>query len=387
MEPLRKTRTGLCLAASAALASSGLSPPAQAQTPWLTLGAYTGTPNVNSASQEAEYVANTTAFTKLMSKSPTTIDAYTDFTQPISAWPVNAEWASYSIAHTLTANSQIPVIGFALASTAPGSMPADAQYQFFTNGSYDSYIQGVLQAWARQGFSTLYFRLAWEMNLTGPTYAGDSAQSQADWVTAFRHVYKVLHSAATANNVTVSVVWNPSATNWSNAEATKNLYPGNAYVDVIGVDIYSDIWPYSLYDWTTKQYDGTFAEFIAKPANRMHYWNYPAANQWSNDGSGGHSQSFLSLLTFARHHGKPFAVPETGAGNCNAGRDLCDDPAFPRWLGDQLERAKAAGTTIAFVNIWDSNDGGNYEFAQASDKKPLEAAAWASSLGLVSTSR
>ncbi|MGI4953537.1 MAG: carbohydrate-binding domain-containing protein, partial [Janthinobacterium lividum] len=41
----------------------------------------------------------------------------------------------------------------------------------------------------------------------------------------------------------------------------------------------------------------------------------------------------------------------------------------------------AAGVKIAFVNPWDSNGGGNYEFSYASDGKPNEAAAWAKYFG------
>ena len=74
-------------------------------------------------------------------------------------------------------------------------------------------------------------------------------------------------------------------------------------------------------------------------------------------------------------------IPETGAGNSNAATGVNDDPAFPQWLAQQLTAAQAAGETIGFVNLWDSNGGGNYEFSNASDNKPLESAAWAKYFG------
>jgi len=74
-------------------------------------------------------------------------------------------------------------------------------------------------------------------------------------------------------------------------------------------------------------------------------------------------------------------VSETGAGNSGAGRDVTDDPAFPEWLSATLKAAQAAGEPIQFVNIWDSNGGGNYAFTGAGANKPLEAAAWSRYFG------
>ena len=275
-----------------------------------------------------------------------------------------------------------------MTAVGAGNAPsADAQFQAFASGQYDAYIQGVVTAWASKGFTNVQFRLGWEMNLTGPTYVGDDAQSQADWVAAFRHIATVIRQSAAANHITTRIIWNPGATNYSNASATNALYPGDQYVDTIGVDMYSDMYPFSDYgypayhDWHTGGEDYTVAQFIADPVNRAHYWTWPAATKWSNDGSNGHSQSFLSLIAFAEQHHKTFVVPECGAGNSNAGTDVQDDPDFPQWLNQQLTTAQQAGLRVGFVGVWDSNGGGNYEFSYASDNKPLEAAAWGQYLG------
>lgn len=285
-----------------------------------------------------------------------------------------------------------PVIAIPLNSTASGALTPQQSFQAFAAGQYDSVLQGIVKTWVDAGFTNLVFRPGWEMNLPGTNYAGDSPQSQADWVSAFQHVYTVLHQAAAADGANVQVVWNPSTTNYSNAEATTNLYPGNAYVDVIGADAYANIYPYSdggpgaaYHDWSTGAEDTTVAQFIADPVNRTHYWSNPAATEWSLDGSGGHSQSLDSLIQFAEAQGKPFAIPETGAGNSNGGQDVNDDAAFPQWLAQQLTAAQAAGETISFVNLWDNNGGGNYEFSYASDGKPAEATAWAQYFGAQAT--
>ena len=352
------------------------------------LGAYLSNPDNSSASNEAIFDSKYSNFTKLFGAAPQFIDTYVDYTQPVSSWLGNTDWEAASFAASADAKGTIPVIGLPMASIAPGSMTADQQFQAFASGQYDSVLRGIVQAWAQQGFKALVFRPGWEMNLEGPTYAGDTAQSQADWVKAFQHVYTVLHQAATADGVSVQVVWNPGVTNYTNAEATTNLYPGDNYVDVIGADAYSDLHPFSdssptqtYHDFATGGEDTTIAQFVSNPANRESYWSNPAETAYASDGSGGHSQSLTSLIQFAEAHGKPFAVPETGAGNSNSGNDVADDAAFPQWLAQQLTAAQAAGEKIDYVNIWDSNGGGNYEFTEASDGKPQEAAAWAKYFG------
>ncbi len=356
------------------------------------LGAYLGNPDNSSVADQALFDAKFDDFSKLMGVAPRFLDTFVDQNQPISQWAGNSTWAAVSASQSSRAATMTPVIALPMSSNASGSMTSDQQFQAFAAGQYDGAIAGIVQAWARAGFANLVFRPGWEMNLAGVNYAGSDAQSQADWVKAFQHIYTVLHQAAAAQGVAVQVVWNPSTINYSNAEATTNLYPGDAYVDVVGVDIYSDLHPYSdssptptYHDWNTGLEDSTVAQFIADPVNRMHYWSHPAATRWAEDSSGGHSQSFDSLVRFAALHGKPFAIPEAGAGNSDTRTDVNDDAAFPQWLSQQLAAAQASGVKIAFVNAWDSNGGGNYEFSRPGDGKPAEAAAWARYLGATQT--
>lgn len=356
------------------------------------LGAYIGNPNPGDPSAEAQFESNYTSFVNTMGTTPSYLDNFIDGTQPVSSWVQNASWEAWSNANSPDAHGTAPVIALPMSSTAGGSLSPDQQFQAFASGQYDSVLTGIVNAWAAQGYSSLVFRPGWEMNMTGgPNYAGDSAQDQSDWVAAFRHIYTVLHQAGAADGVNINVVWNPGITSYSNVEATTNLYPGNQYVDTIGADAYSDIYPYSdgtnasgqpqYHDWDTGGEDTSVAQFISDPVNREHYWSFPAATEWSADGSDGHSQSLTSLIQFAEQQGKPFAIPETGAGNSNSGTDVTDDAAFPQWLSQQLSAAEGSGLSVSFVNLWDSNGGGNYEFSYPSDGKPQEAAAWAQYFG------
>ncbi len=360
---------------------------AQAQAATFALGAYLTNPNGSDASAEATFESYAASFAKAMGTPAKLIDVYVDKTQPVWNWASNASWQAWSNGQSPVAKKMIPVVGLPMASLASGSPSPDQQFQAFASGQYDYAVQGVVQSWAGAGFKTLIFRVGWEMNIGGDTYVGDDAQSQADWVRAFRHIYTVLHQAAKAAGVSMKVVWNPGVTNYSNALATTNLYPGDASVDIIGADIYGGMYPFSdgsgaqYHDWVTGGEDYSLSDFIAKPGNRAHYWNWPAATEWSLDGSNGHSQSLASLIAFARGHNKPFALPEVGAGNSQPGNDVSDDGTFPHWLGTKLSAAAASGLSISFVCVWNTNDEGNYQFSFTSNDKPVEKSGWGTWVG------
>ena len=136
-----------------------------------------------------------------------------------------------------------------------------------------------------------------------------------------------------------------------------------------------------IHDWVTGGEDTSLAEFMAQPYNREHYWSHPAATEWSLDGSNGHSQSFISIMDFAIQHNKPFAVPECGSGSSDSGTDVADDGSFPYWLAKTIVGGQNSGLKMAFVNVWDTNDDGNYQFSYKSNNKPVTLHNWGYYMG------
>jgi hypothetical protein len=182
----------------------------------------------------------------------------------------------------------------------------------------------------------------------------------------------------------VKIVWNPNLQAGNTADV-KGIYPGDNSVDVIAGDIYSPTFPRDLYDWRLNNgsYASNFQQWLSDPVNRTHYWQYPAANQWQQV-SDGLSNTFglQDMIDFAKAHGKPIAIAETGAGG-DGSKGPSDDGAFPQWLGNALANS---GANVAFVNIWDTDPGnGNWDFSSSSQPKPQEAAAWAKAFGATST--
>jgi beta-mannanase len=357
------------------------------------LGVFVGNPNYYDSSEEASFETNFNAFSDLMKTKPQFLDQYSDQRLPVSGWVGQASWNAASMAQSPVLKGVTPVIGLPMTSTAPGSGSPDQFYKDFAAGKYDSVLKGMVQTWADHGFATQIWRPGWEMNIdTMPSYAGNDAATRADWVKAFQHISTVLHAAGKAEGVSVQVAWNPSVLNYSHAgNVIQTAYPGNQYVDIIAADVYGDVFPYGspthLYDWDKSGqvlnsshpvYDSSVQQWASDPVNLQHYYTYPAANQWSLDGSVGHATTLQQLIDLAKSTGKPFAIAETGAGNTHDGARLTDNPTFVKWLADTLHQS---GVHVSFVNIWDSNSVGQYHFTSSADHKPLEAAAWARYFG------
>ena len=345
------------------------------------LGGYFSDPNAGDPVSESNFKTQVTSFTSLMETRPSFIDSFVDQTHPVSQWAGDAGYQSYSAAQAGYGSYATPVIGLPMSSTA-SYLNQDQQYQAFASGQYDGVLQTMVQNWKNEGFTSQDWRVGQEMNLSYmPSYAGTDSHTQSDWVSAFQHISTVLHQTAQSDGVNLNVIWNPITTNYDTVGVLQNLYPGNNYVDIIGADMYAGIYPYNpYYDWSANNgtIDGSLSQFVADPTNRLHFWTYPAATPYSLDGSTGRLLSLQDILAFAQQQGKPFAIPETGAGDSNGGHDVADDGAFPQWLAQTLT---ASGNQIAFVNIWDANADGNYDFSSPTANKPAEAAAWSQYFG------
>jgi hypothetical protein len=325
-----------------------------------------------------------------MGQAPVIMNAYTDFTQSPSGWLSNSGYSASEFQRTPGWTSVIPMIDLPMGSTNADA-PSTAQILTnFANGTYDSMMQGMVQVWKKNGYSTQYWRPGVEMNLVGsPGFVGSDRSLHAQWVAAFKHIYTTMHAAAAADGVVLYIIWNPGLVNGTPAgNATKTMWPGKNYVDIIGGDVYGEVTPYALYDWAANGqryggsiYDSTVKQFASNPINLNHFYSYPASNGSVADGSGGVSLSLLNLIAFAEQQGLPIGICETGAGGDGPEIDagLSDNPYFPAWQASVL---KTSTVPVKFVSIWDDNGGGDYAFTPVkSSGKPKEASAWAANFG------
>ena len=133
-----------------------------------------------------------------------------------------------------------------------------------TAGAYDGYIS----SWAR-GIKDLGYpvavRFAHEMNgFWYPWCEQSNGNHRGDYVRAYRHVHQVFAAAGATN---VIWVWSPNVT-YPSADPLRRLYPGDRYVDWVGLSGYYGTAGVQTYRSFNSIFTSTFAElrtFTRKP--------------------------------------------------------------------------------------------------------------------------
>ena len=237
---------------------------------------------------------------------------------------------SFPDAHeaAIVADGGTPLMAWYLPDKYTGSTAAlDA----IASGAQDAWI--TAQARAIKAFGhRVYLRLAPEMNGDWYHYSGKPAA----YVAAWRHIRNVFDQAGATN---VTWVWCPNLTPTDNWDA---YYPGSAYVDVIGVDAFSNV----KYTWQTFQqmFEGFFAHFAAFAPGKPQL----VAETATNSGAGapvvdiGSAASFISGM---RSYLKDVAGPKYNViGVCWFDSDTSDGI---NWRVDQTAQSWQAWLALA----------------------------------------
>jgi hypothetical protein len=137
--------------------------------------------------------------------------------------------------------------GDSLPSTAPWLAAGQTlmiswggtSYSSINSGSQDSVIANQADALKKYGKPVL-LRWAWEMNGSWYAWGGSkNGNNPAGFVKAWQHIHDIFANRGAAN---VGWIWGPNyyslpTASWNTIDA---YYPGDAYVDWVGVSAYSD---------------------------------------------------------------------------------------------------------------------------------------------------
>ena len=181
-------------------------------------------------------------------------------------------------------------------------------------GSYNSHWRQFGTNISAYGLGNSIIRLGWEFN--GNWYIW-RASDPASWVKCWRQI--VTSARATAPGLQWD--WNVNRGVSAGLADPTQAYPGNAYVDTVGVDSY-DMWP---------------------PATTSAGWNWQLNR----------TQGLMYWLNFAKAHGKKFAAPEWGnvmpgtvaTGNHAGGDDLA-------YVNDMLGFFQAHAANLAWESTF-----------------------------------
>jgi len=204
-------------------------------------------------------------------------------------------------------------------------------------GAYNSYYVTLAQTLVAAGESNAYLRLGWEFDGSWYAWNATTPSAEASYATYFQQIVDSMRSVAGQD---FRFVWNPDADAFTESGYNVALaYPGNSYVNVIGLDAYDQTW-------------------ISDPT---------PANAWS--------QTYLPELTaaraFAAAQGKPLALTEWGIWT--GGNGLNDDPLY---ITNIIAWMKDPANDVIYENYF--NEGNNQLIA---GDTPNALAAFIAALG------
>ncbi len=184
-------------------------------------------------------------------------------------------------------------------------------------GAYDNYFLQIAQALIANGYGHAIIRLGWEFNL--PNYPWAAAKNPQAWVAYFQRVVGVMRSAPGAE---FRFDWNP-AVDGAYARpghiAPPLVYPGDQFVDIIGLDVYNQWW----------------GDPSVPPEQRWEALAHqPYGLEWHRD--------------FAAQHGKPMSFPEWGTGTRPDGHGGGDDDYFVTQMASWI-----LANNVAYHDYWD----------------------------------
>jgi len=148
-------------------------------------------------------------------------------------------------------------------------------------GAYDGYFESVARYLVAHGQGRSVIRLGWEFN--GDWFRWSASGCPSCFISYWRHIVTTMRAVPGGRFL---FEWNPAA--GRNSLAPPAAYPGNRYVDIIGLDVYDNV------------------PHVVQPAARWRdLVREPFGLRW--------------VQSFARSHRKPVSFPEWGLGYPPAG--------------------------------------------------------------------
>jgi hypothetical protein len=224
------------------------------------------------------------------------------------------------------------------------------------NGDYNHHFQVLATELAKRGLGNSILRIGWEMN--GGWYTDRASDDPKAWAEYFRQIVTTMRAVPGAEKLVFC--WNP-ATQWLQFPA-ETAWPGDEYVDVVGIDVYDQSWAKGTYPIPK---DASDADRLARQMKAWDQWNY----------NGDHGMVFWSR--FAADHHKPLAICEWGICNRTDGHGGMDDPYFVQQMYQFIMDPK---NNVIFHCYFDVQAGDGHH--QLSDGKGAKATEFPKSAAL-----
>ena len=175
------------------------------------------------------------------------------------------------------------------------------------HGDYNAYFHDLAENLVRNKLADTILRPAWEFN--GSWYTWHAKGKTEAFAEYWRQIVTTMRAVPGTENL--KFCWNPTLGDQD--FPADQAWPGDDYVDYVGLDVYDETWSANTYPWPA---NATAAEIEAR---HRKVWD-----EWIMN-----SQRGLAFWKkFASDHGKPFAIPEWGLNHADHRHGGMDNPYF-----------------------------------------------------------
>jgi len=184
-------------------------------------------------------------------------------------------------------------------------------------GAYNQYFTTLAHTLVNDGAANAILRLGWEFNGTWYPWSVSNNTDAQNFASFWRQIVDTMRAVPGAQ---FSFLWNPNgggSSNWN----LELAYPGSAYVDYIGTDVYDEWWGSS--------------------STPQAAWSNAVSQTWGLNW----------LVNFASGQGRPIAMPEWSVTIRSDGHGMGDDPYFINQFASWI-----AANNVAFTSIFSYND-------------------------------
>jgi hypothetical protein len=188
-------------------------------------------------------------------------------------------------------------------------------------GAYNSYFVTLAKTLISDGEPNAYLRLGWEFDGSWYSWAATSASAEANFAAYFKQIVETMRGVPGAQ---FSFVWNPDAEAFTKKGYAVSLaYPGNSYVNFIGIDAYDQTWV------SPQTVENAWSKTVLPDLNAAH--------------------------AFAAEQGKPLALTEWAVLFRSDGHGLGDDPYY---VENIINWMKEPGNNVAYESYFNGCNGG-----------------------------
>ena len=158
-------------------------------------------------------------------------------------------------------------------------------------GDYNAHFRQLAENLVKYGLGDAILRLGWEFN--GGWYTWRAKDKTEAFAGYWRQIVKTMRAVPGAEKL--QFCWNPTL--GDQQFPADQAWPGDDFVDYVGVDVYDETWNANTYPWPAGTSDADIE------SRRKKAWD-----EWLL----GSSRGLAFWSKFAHDHGKPLCFPEWG---------------------------------------------------------------------------